>query len=98
MDIARAKGINVGVIRPITLYPFPTEIIASFADPMRMFLTVEMNAGQMVEDVRLAVNGKCPVYFKGRMGGMIPTPEEIMLEVEAMSEKQQNLNQSAGYL
>ena len=98
MDIARAKGINVGVIRPITLYPFPYEIIASFADPMRMFLTVEMNAGQMVEDVRLAVNGKCPVYFKGRMGGMIPTPEEIMLEVEAMSEKQQNLNQSAGYL
>ncbi|MFA5834127.1 MAG: 3-methyl-2-oxobutanoate dehydrogenase subunit VorB [Bacteroidota bacterium] len=98
MDIARAKGINVGIIRPITLYPFPTEIIASFADPMRMFLTVEMNAGQMVEDVRLAVNGKCPVYFKGRMGGMIPTPEEIMLEVEAISEKQQNMNQSAGYL
>ena len=98
MDIARAKGINVGVIRPITLYPFPYDIIASFAGPAKMFLTVEMNAGQMVEDVRLAVNGKSPVYFKGRMGGMIPTPEEIMLEVEAMSEKQQNLNQSAGYL
>lgn len=98
MDVAREKGINVGLIRPITLYPFPSEIIASFADPMRMFLTVEMNAGQMVEDVRLAVNGRCPVYFKGRMGGMIPTPEEILLEVEAISEKQQRNNQSAGYL
>ena len=63
-----------------------------------MFLTVEMNAGQMVEDVRLAVNGKCSVSFKGRMGGMIPTPEEILLEVEAMAEKQRIANQSAGYL
>lgn len=98
MDMARSKGLNVGVLRPITLYPFPYDVIASFADPMRMFLTVEMNAGQMVEDVRLAVNGKCPVYFKGRMGGMIPTPEEILLEVEAMAEKQRIANQSAGYL
>lgn len=98
MEIARAKGINVGVIRPITLYPFPYEIIASFADSMRMFLTVEMNAGQMVEDVRLAVNGKSSVYFKGRMGGMIPTPEEIILEIEALAEKQRTMGQSAGYL
>jgi 2-oxoglutarate ferredoxin oxidoreductase subunit alpha len=98
MELARAKGLNVGVFRPITLYPFPYEALAAYADPMRMFLTVEMNAGQMVEDVRLAVNGKCPVYFKGRMGGMIPTPEEILLEVEAMAEKQRITNQSAGYL
>lgn len=98
MELARAKGLNVGVLRPITLYPFPSEIIAQYADPMRMFLTVEMNAGQMVEDVRLAVNGRCPVYFKGRMGGMVPTPEEILLEVEAMAEKQRITNQSAGYL
>lgn len=98
MELARAKGLNVGVLRPITLYPFPYDGIAQYADPMRMFLTVEMNAGQMVEDVRLAVNGKCPVYFKGRMGGMIPTPEEILLEVEAMAEKQRITNQSAGYL
>ena len=98
MDIARAKGISVGVIRPITLYPFPYEIIASFADSMRIFLTVEMNAGQMVEDVRLAVNGKSPVHFKGRMGGMIPTPEEILLEIEALTEKQRTMSQSAGYL
>ncbi|MFA6468180.1 MAG: 3-methyl-2-oxobutanoate dehydrogenase subunit VorB [Bacteroidota bacterium] len=98
MEMARAKGLNVGLLRPITLYPFPTDIVASFADPMRMFLTVEMNAGQMVEDVRLAVNGKSPVYFKGRMGGMIPTPEEILLEIEAMAEKQRITNQSAGYL
>ncbi len=98
MEMARAKGINVGVIRPITLYPFPYETIASFADPMRMFLTVEMNAGQMVEDVRLAVNGKSSVYFKGRSGGMIPSPEEILLEIEALAEKQRTMSQSAGYL
>lgn len=98
MDLARAKKLNVGVIRPITLYPFPYEVISMLADPMRIFLTVEMNAGQMVEDVRLAVNGKSQVYFKGRMGGMIPTPEEILLEVESLAEKQKNMTQSAGYL
>lgn len=98
MEMARAKGLRVGLFRPITLYPFPYDEIAALADPMKIFLTVEMNAGQMVEDVRLAVNGKSTVYFKGRMGGMIPTPEEILLEVEAITEKQRSTNQSAGYL
>ena len=51
-------------------------------------LTVEMNAGQMLEDVRLAVEGRCPVHFKGRMGGMIPSPEEVLEAIEAMPEKQ----------
>lgn len=87
MDLANEKGLRVGVVRPITLYPFPSDIIASLATPNRVFLTVEMNSGQMVEDVRLAVNGKSPVYFRGRMGGMIPTPEDILLEVEALAEK-----------
>lgn len=93
MELAAEKGLRVGVIRPITLYPFPSDIIASFAAPQKIFLTVEMNSGQMVEDVRLAVNGKSPVYFKGRMGGMIPTPEEILLEVEALAEKHNLIHQ-----
>ena len=76
-------------MRPITLYPFPSEAIHSLAATADAFLTVEMNAGQMVEDVKLAANGECPVYFKGRMGGMIPTPEEILLEIEAIAEKLQ---------
>jgi 2-oxoglutarate ferredoxin oxidoreductase subunit alpha len=87
IDLAAEKGIKVGLIRPITLYPFPTEAIASIVPHVEALLTVEMNSGQMVEDVRLAVNGKKPVYFRGRMGGMIPTPDDIMLEVETIAEK-----------
>lgn len=83
-ELAREKGLKVGLLRPITLYPFPTDAIIAAAAKCEFVLTVEMNAGQMVEDVRLAVNGKVPVYFKGRMGGMIPTPEEILAEVEAI--------------
>lgn len=93
-ELATEKGLRVGVVRPITLYPFPTDIIASLATPNRVFLTVEMNSGQMVEDVRLAVNGKSPVYFRGRMGGMIPTPEDILLEMEALAEKHNIINQA----
>ncbi|MFA6540923.1 MAG: 3-methyl-2-oxobutanoate dehydrogenase subunit VorB [Bacteroidota bacterium] len=93
-ELAAEKGLKVGVIRPVTLYPFPYDIIASHAAPNRIFLTVEMNAGQMVEDVRLAVNGRSPVYFKGRTGGMIPNPEEILLEIEALAEKHSLHNQT----
>ncbi|MCS7053778.1 MAG: 3-methyl-2-oxobutanoate dehydrogenase subunit VorB [Ignavibacterium sp.] len=82
VDLGREKGIKIGLLRPITLYPFPSERLNQLADRVRFMMSVEMNAGQMVEDVRLAVNGKIPVYFKGRMGGMIPTPEEILQEVE----------------
>jgi 2-oxoglutarate ferredoxin oxidoreductase subunit alpha len=78
LEQARAKGIKVGLLRPITLYPFPTKPIAALAERVKGILTVEMSAGQMVEDVRLAVNGKVPVQFYGRMGGMIPSPEEIV--------------------
>lgn len=80
--LAREKGIKVGVIRPITLFPYPYEAIGKLADKVKGFLTVEMNAGQMVEDVRLAVNGKVPVEFFGRMGGIIPTPEGILQKLE----------------
>ncbi len=87
IELSRAKGIKVGLLRPITLYPFPTEAIAAIAQHVEALLTVEMNAGQMVEDVRLAVNGRKPVYFRGRMGGMIPTPDDIVLEIETIAEK-----------
>jgi 2-oxoglutarate/2-oxoacid ferredoxin oxidoreductase subunit alpha len=87
VELGREKGIKIGLLRPITLYPYPSAIIKELAKKINFFLTVEMNAGQMVEDVALAVNGKCPVHFKGRMGGMIPTPEEILLEVETLIEK-----------
>jgi 2-oxoglutarate ferredoxin oxidoreductase subunit alpha len=67
------------------LYPFPTDALAKLAKHVKVFLTIEMNAGQMVEDVRLAINGKCPVHFYGRMGGMIPSPEEVLTQVESIA-------------
>ena len=76
-DLAREHGIKVGVFRPMTLWPFPSAAIDSFSSKVKAFLTVEMNAGQMVEDVRLAVNGKVPVEYYGRLGGVVPTPQEV---------------------
>jgi len=81
-QLAREKGIKVGVLRPISLFPFPYEIINQYADKVHGMLDVEMNAGQMVEDVRLAVNGKIPIEFYGRMGGIVPDPEEILKVLE----------------
>ncbi len=78
MEMARKKGYKVGQIRPKTLYPFPVEVINKLSDQVKGILTVEMNAGQMVEDVRLAVDGKTPVEYFGRYGGMIPSPDEIL--------------------
>ncbi len=92
VDLAREKGLKVGLLRPMTLYPFPTDAIAKLAKSAEAFLTVEMNAGQMVEDVRLAVEGKRPVHFYGRMGGMIPLPEEVLAQVEAIVEKLQTVH------
>ncbi len=78
------EGIKTGIIRPITLWPYPTKAIADAAEQasVKAFLTVEMSMGQMVEDVRLAVNGKKPVHFYGRTGGMIPTPKAIVEEAK----------------
>ncbi|HHT9125099.1 MAG TPA: 3-methyl-2-oxobutanoate dehydrogenase subunit VorB [Candidatus Brocadiia bacterium] len=70
-------GMRVGLIRPITLWPFPKGIIRKTSEKVSAILTVEMSAGQMVEDVRLAVEGRCPVYFYGRTGGGVPTSKEI---------------------
>lgn len=84
VQVARANGHRVGLIRPITLYPYPHAIIRSLAERMKGILVVEMNAGQMVEDVRLAVEGRVPVKFYGRMGGVIPSPDEVAEAVETM--------------
>jgi 2-oxoglutarate ferredoxin oxidoreductase subunit alpha len=86
MELARKKGLRVGILRPITLFPFPSKRLAELASKVDAILTVEMNAGQMLEDVKLAVEGRCPVHFKGRMGGMIPSPDEVLEAVEAIVE------------
>lgn len=78
---AEKEGIKVGLIRPITLWPFPTAAFEKYAEVPKAFLSVEMSAGQMVEDVRLSLNGKSPVHFLGRMGGMIPTQKEILEKI-----------------
>lgn len=78
VEIARAEGIKVGVLRPITLFPFPKKKIQELAERVKGFMSVEMSAGQMVEDVRLAVNGKRPVGFYGRQGGSVPSAEEAL--------------------
>ncbi|MBN1243018.1 MAG: 3-methyl-2-oxobutanoate dehydrogenase subunit VorB [Spirochaetales bacterium] len=75
---ARKAGLKVGLFRPITLWPFPEKRIAELAGKGKRFLAVEMSMGQMVEDVRLAVNGKAPVDFFGRTGGVIPTEDEVL--------------------
>ena len=73
----RSEGIRVGLLRPITLWPFPTLRISQLASQVKGILTLEINAGQMVEDVRLAVEGRTPVAHYGKMGGIVPTPEEV---------------------
>lgn len=82
---ARQEGMPVGLIRPVTLWPFPAEQISRVADELRMFLTVEMSMGQMVEDVKLAVAGKAPVLFHGRPGGGVPTVDEILDIIKELS-------------
>lgn len=78
IEQARARGIKVGLLRPITLWPFPSEAIASLASKVKGILVAEMNAGQMVEDVRLAVEGRVPVVHFGRNGGIVPNPGEVV--------------------
>jgi len=78
VELARAEGIKAGLLRPITLFPFPTKRLDELAHRMKAIVAVEMSAGQMVEDVKLAVCGKTFVNHFGRMGGVIPTPEEVL--------------------
>jgi 2-oxoglutarate ferredoxin oxidoreductase subunit alpha len=82
MQLARSKGVKVGLLRPVTLFPFPEKIIAEMAGKVKGFLSVEYNAGQMVNDIRLAVNGRTKVEYFGRMGGIVPTPNEVEQALE----------------
>jgi len=82
---AREEGIKAGWIRPVTLWPFPTEQISKAGDDFKIFLTVEMSCGQMVEDVKLAMAGKAPVLFYGRPGGGVPTVDEILEKIKQLS-------------
>ena len=84
---ARKKGIKVGLIRPITLWPFPKAPLAEAADKVKAFLSVELSMGQMIEDVRLATECKRPVTLCSRTGGMIPTPEQVLASIEAMAKE-----------
>lgn len=86
IEIARANNLKLGLLRPITLWPFPKKAIASYAEKVKGMLSVELNAGQMVEDVRLAANGKVKIEHFGRLGGIVFTPDEI---VSAVKEKLQ---------
>ena len=83
---ARAKGIKCGLLRPITLWPYPEKAINQLVEAgAKKFLSVELNMGQMVEDVRLAVAGRADVSFYGRTGGMLPTPEEVLQQIERLA-------------
>ena len=84
---AREKGIKAGLVRPITLWPFPTDAFEQVMSHAKLFLTVEMSMGQMVDDVRLASAGRVPVEFFGRTGGIIPTPVEVLARIEELSGK-----------
>ncbi|MDU2065654.1 MAG: 3-methyl-2-oxobutanoate dehydrogenase subunit VorB [Sporomusaceae bacterium] len=84
IDTVRAEGYKVGLFRPRTLWPFPSEALGALAQTPKAFLTLELSAGQMVEDVRLAVNGARPVAFYGRTGGMIMSPKEVVAEIKKL--------------
>lgn len=82
-EMAAKEGIKVGIVRPITLWPFPYDAICKAAEGKKGILCVELNAGQMIEDVRLAVHDRMPVEHFGRLGGIIPSPEEILNALKA---------------
>ena len=82
IEMAQEQGIKIGLLRPITLWPFPSQAIAAYTDKVKGIISVELNAGQMVEDVRLAVNGKVKVEHFGRLGGIVPTPDEVLSAIK----------------
>jgi 2-oxoglutarate ferredoxin oxidoreductase subunit alpha len=87
IEKAKEEGFNVGLLRPITLWPFPQEAFEKVINRANAFLTVEMSSGQMLEDVKLSVNGRKPVYFHGRMGGMVPERDDILKIIRDIYEK-----------
>jgi 2-oxoglutarate ferredoxin oxidoreductase subunit alpha len=82
MEMAREEGMKVGLIRPITLFPFPEQVVERISKRVKTLLTVELNTGQMVEDVRLSVDRDARVFFYGRPPGSLPTPEDILEEIK----------------
>ena len=85
VTLLRAEGVKAGLLRPISLWPFPTRRLRELSSSVRRILVVELSTGQMVEDVRLAAEGRCPVGFYGRQGGMVPSAEEILEQVREPS-------------
>ena len=82
VELAREAGMKVGLFRPITLFPFPDKALYDLSKRVKLFLTVELNTGQMVEDVRLSVDRDAQVYFYGRPPGSLPTPEDVLEEIK----------------
>ena len=85
---ARKEGIKVGLIRPITLWPFPKAPLAQAADKVKGFISVELSMGQMIEDVKLAIDCRKPVALCNRTGGMIPTPEQVLASIRNMAKEE----------
>lgn len=85
INLARSKGIRAGMLRPITLWPYPKAALAALADRVDRFLVVELNMGQMTDDVKVATNCKKPVDFFGRTGGMLPTPEDVLKQIQKLT-------------
>jgi 2-oxoglutarate ferredoxin oxidoreductase subunit alpha len=85
VDRARERGLPVGLFRPITLWPFPEAALGRLARSLSGVLVVELSSGQMLEDVRLAVEARCPIAFHGRMGGMVPTPDGVVEALEQLA-------------
>jgi pyruvate/2-oxoacid:ferredoxin oxidoreductase alpha subunit len=101
VDQARALGLKVGLFRPITLWPFPAREIAAMTQWVEKFLTVELSNGQLIEDVRLAVDGQRPVRFYSRVGGMVPTTKELLEQIVKVSEEKdvrENLSKTQEFL
>lgn len=84
VKMAREEGINVGLFRPITLYPFAYDALSKYGEKVKLVLTVEMSSGQMLEDVKLSLCGKTKIEFYGRMAGIVPTPEEIFAHLKSI--------------
>ncbi len=98
VEEARAEGIKAGLLRPISLFPFPKKKINQLADKTKLFFVCEMSNGQMVDDVRLALNGKKPVKFYGRMGGVVPSTTEILNKLRSLNASLQNEDSYADIL
>jgi 2-oxoglutarate ferredoxin oxidoreductase subunit alpha len=82
IETLREEGIKAGLIRPITIWPYPSKAFDEIPDSAKAILTVEMSTGQMLDDVKIANEGRLPVYFYGRTGGMVPTPDAVIAKAK----------------